>query len=90
MLLTTAWIAVSEHSAGVKTQTLGPNWADALAPHNEAGGGAAAAVVAGTIETAVAAISAAAVNMDGRRNNRRPRLASCISVLLPCSAPLSS
>ena len=85
MLLRTVWIAFSCVAAvaplgAVKMHTLGPNWADAYTPHNEDGGGAAAAVAAGTIETAVAAISAAAVNMDGRRNNRRPQLASDIIV----------
>ena len=98
MLFTTFWmaarsvaVAVSVSSlGGVNTQTLGPNCAVAYAPHNEdvggsgGGGGRASAVLAGTNDNPVAAMRAAAMNIDGNRSNRRTRVVSCISSFLLC------
>ncbi len=41
-------------------------------------------MLAGTNDNPVAAMSAAAMNIDGNRSNRRTRVVSCISSFLLC------
>src|ERR1017187_113172 len=81
MLLTTVWMAGRSVAAlgGVKTHTLGPNLADAYAPHrDEAEGGGEACEPAKTVlagaemPTRPPVTSAAATRTDERRNQPPP------------------
>ena len=78
MLLTAVWMASSSVAAffplgGVKTHTLGPNWADAYVPHRD--GGAARAVLAGAETPTRPPMTNPPATRADKRPHRPPRRA---------------